>query len=270
MTMTNEHPLSAHAGDVFPTRVGGAFPGDRAVFRGHDLHQSPLKDLSWVELYGFSVNAKRLSKAQAEMIESIWVMTSYPDARIWNNRIAALAGSTRSTPTVAIAAANAVSEATIYGRRNEHKALAFFWRMRAETQAGEPLAECLARYERECGKLPGYGRPLAMHDERIAPTMARARELGQAEGPHVSLAFEIERCLRGQGRPLRLNLGALVSAFGADFGFSPREFSLFFFPCFLAGMLPCYLEGLEKPAGAVFATPCSGVNYTGVGKRAWT
>jgi citrate synthase len=262
-----EHPLLDHVG-VFKTWVGAAFPGERAVFRGRDLH-ADLGDLSWLELAGLGILGRPWPKAQAQLMDAIWALTSYPDARIWNNRVAALAGSTRSTPNLAMSAAHAVSEATIYGRRNEYRALAFFLWVGRELDAGGALADVLARYEAERGKFPGYGRPLAMQDERIEPTMAHARALGLADGRHVSLAFEIERHFVAQGRPLRLNLGALVSAFGADFGFTPRQFNLLLFPAFLVGMQPCYLEALSKPAGAVFATPCAAVSYHGRGKRPW-
>ena len=67
----------------------------------------------------------------------------------------------------------------------------------------------------------------------------------------------------------RRGLGALAAAFGADFGFSPQEFTLILFASFGAGMQPCYLEGLSKPPGAVFPTPCEGVAYHGVPKRQW-
>ena len=35
------HVLAAHA-DVLRTKVGAAFPGSRAVFRGHDLHKGEI------------------------------------------------------------------------------------------------------------------------------------------------------------------------------------------------------------------------------------
>ena len=111
--MSHPHPLQAHVG-VLRTRVGGAFPGSRAVFRGHDLHQDPtVRNLTWVELCAFGITGRRITRDQARVIETMWVWTSYPDARIWNNRVAALAGTTRSTPNLAISAAQAVSEATI-------------------------------------------------------------------------------------------------------------------------------------------------------------
>ena len=259
--------LMPHVGKL-STRVGAAFPGSRAVFRGQDLHHQ-LQVRGWFDLCVLGVTGRRLDDGQLRLLETMWVWTSYPDARIWNNRVAALAGTTRSTPNLAMSGGQALSEATIYGRRNEFKALSFFVRTQQALQRGEVLADCVACHLRERGKLAGYGRPLASEDERIGPTIALARELGLADGPHVTLAFAVDRLLREQGRPLQMNFGALISAFGADFGFSPREFALIMFPIFLAGMQPCYLEAADKPAGALFATSCDHIRYEGVARRPW-
>lgn len=265
--MNRAEQLMQHVGHL-TTWVGAAFPGTRAVFRGHDLHQD-LGGLHWVDLCAFGITGRRLPAEHLRMIEFFWVNTSYPDARIWNNRVAALAGTTRSTPNLALTAGHAVSEAMIYGRRNEYRALSFFARTVQEMQDGLSLAECIERHLHRQGKLAGYGRPLASGDERIEPTMALARTLGLADGAHVTLAFEVEQELQAQGRPLKMNYGALVSAFGADFGLSGREFTMLLFPAFLGGMQPCYLEAVGKPPGALFPTPCKDVCYEGVGQRSW-
>ena len=78
------------------SRVGGCFMGSHAMFRGKDLH-AELADASWLDLYLFGITGRRFSKPQLRLLEAMWAYTSYPDARIWNNRIAALAGSARST-----------------------------------------------------------------------------------------------------------------------------------------------------------------------------
>lgn len=260
--------LAAFSGS-FVTEVGGAFPGTRAVFRGRDLHVDLLGRMNWIGLCALAVSGRELTREQIELLDFIWVSTSYPDARIWNNRVAALAGSTRSTANLALSGAHAVSEATIYGRRNEYRAVGFFQGALRDREAGYSIAQCIARFEERCGRLPGYGRPLASGDERIAPTMARARELGLADGPYVTLAFEVDRHLKSAGRPLQLNFGALVSAFGADFGLSAREFTMLVFPAFLAGMQPCYLEALSRPPRAVFPTSCAQIHYDGPAAREW-
>src|SRR5262245_11533061 len=97
------------------SRVGAAFIGSHAVFRGKDLH-ADLGDAGWLDLYLFGVTGRRFSTPKLRLLEAMWTHTSYPDARIWNNRVAALAGTTRSTGNLGIAAALAVSEAKIYGQ----------------------------------------------------------------------------------------------------------------------------------------------------------
>lgn len=265
----NDATLLDHYRGAFQTAVGGAFPGTRAVFRGQDLHRDLLGQISWIGLYCLGVTGRQLPPAHLAMLEHLCISTSYPDARIWNNRVAALAGTTRSTANLALSAAEAVSEARIYGRRNEFRAVAFYQRTHRAMLAGASLEDCVARHLQTQGRLAGYGRPLASGDERLAPTMAKARELGLAEGPHVLLAYAVERHLQAKGLPLQMNFGALVAAFGADFGLSPREFTTLFYLSFLAGMPPCYTEALAKPAGAIFPTRCEDVIYEGVAPRSW-
>ena len=259
--------LAEHAG-AFRTRVGAAFPGSRAVFRGHDLHQD-LKDQDWLALCAFGIFGRHVPPAQLKLYSSVWVWTSYPDARLWNNRVAALAGATRSTPNLAISAAQAVTEATIYGRGNEFRAHDFFLKARRAIDAGDTVPAYMERFLREGGRLAGYGRPISSVDERVPLTLGLARELGLADGRHLAMAMEIDTYLASTGRPLRMNLSAYLSAFAADFGWTPREFNMLMHTCFLAGMYPCYIEAADKPPGAVFALRCEDVRYEGAGPRDW-
>lgn len=260
--------LHAYVGR-WTTQVGAFFPAEqRTVFRGHDLH-ADLKHMGWMELMVFGITNRHHTPEQLRLMEALWVFTSYPDPRIWNNRVVALAASARSTGALGMSAALAVSEAHIYGRGNEVQAITFFRDAQQALQAGATLQACLDRELAAHGRFAGYGRPLVNADERIAPTMTLALSLGLADGPHVALAFEVERHLLAQGKPLRLNYGGLVSAFGADLGFSTREFYLFMYAVFLAGMAPCYAEAVERPEGTVFPLPCERVSYQGPGKRTW-
>lgn len=261
------HPLDPHTGK-FVTSVGAAFPGERAVFRGRDIHAEVMHDTNWIQLQAVAAGLE-LSDDQAALLDAFWVNTSYPDARVWNNRVASLAGSMRSTSALALSAAHAISEASIFGRRIDWKAISFLQRTMAGVQAGNSIAECVGEHLRTQGKIAGFGRPLAGGDERIPAMMAEARKYGLHEGPYVRLAFEIEEYLVGTGKPLRMNASALICAFGSDFGMTPRQLTIMLYPVFLAGMTPCYLEALEKPIGAAFAARVDQVTYTGVEARDW-
>lgn len=250
------------------SRVGGLRADRRVLYRGRDLH-ADLQGIDWLELYAFGITGRRFSRSEVRLMHALWVNTSYPDARIWNNRVAALAGSSRSNGNLGMAAALAVSEAHIYGRGNEVQAVAFFLRARRSLDHGAMLAECLEEEMRLHGRIAGYGRPLLEGDERIAPAMAFADSLGLGSGRHVQLAFEIDRHFLASGKPLRMNYGALVSAFGADLGFTPEQFTLFMFPSFLAGMPPVYLDARAQPEGTLLPLPCDAVRYGGPPPRTW-
>jgi len=250
------------------TRMGAIFPGERAVFRGRDLHAS-LKDLDWMELYLFGITGRRFTQQQMKVLQAIWSYTSYPDARIWNNRVAALAGTARSTGSLGIAAGLAVSEAQIYGGGAVLRVIDFLVRARTRVDAGDDL-EALVRTELAQQRgIAGYGRPIVSGDERIAPMMALVREQGLDGGPHLKLAFEVEKILLDGRWRLHMNYAALVAALGADFGLSPREFYLYMIPVFLAGMPPCFLEAAGKTEGMLFPLPCRVMLYGGVARRRW-
>lgn len=259
--------LQQRAGKL-QSRMGGFVPGSHASFRGLDLH-ADLKDMDWIELYVFGITGRRVSQQQLRMFHRLWTFTCYPDARLWNNRIAALAGSSRSTGNLAMSAALAASEAAIYGRGVDLRAMAFLVNTNAAVSAGGTIAGCVRAELDKYRSIAGFARPLTAKDERVEPTLALARELGLDRGPHLRLAHEIDDYLaKGRWR-MQMNYAALAAALMADMDFTPEEYYLLAFPTFLAGMQPCYIEALENPAGALFPVPCTHVLYQGEPARAW-
>jgi citrate synthase len=258
--------LAQNAGRL-TTRVGACYPGSHANFRGHDLHRD-LRDLDWVELYIFGITGRRFSKAQVRLLHAIWVYTSYPDARLWNNRVAALAASARSSSNLGLAAAIAVSEARVYGGRAGLHSMQFLMRARAALDAGAEL-QTFVQTELNERRIYGYGRPINSTDERIPWMMALAKELGFDQGRHLTVAFDVEKILLPQYPQLRMNYAALHAALIADLGLSLREYQLLRVPTFIAGMVPCSVEAAEKPQGAIFPIPCADVTYEGAATRAW-
>lgn len=259
--------LEQHVGQL-KTSAGACFPGERAVFRGHDLHTS-LNNIDWLELYLFGITGKRYTTNQMQVLHALWTYSSYPDARLWNNRVAALAGSHRSTGILGITAALAISEAQLYGWGAVLRVSEFLSRARILEESGEDLNAVVQKeLERKRG-IAGYGRPIVSADERIAPMMKLLRELGLHDGKYLKLAFRIEKILIEGRRRLRINFAALSAAIAADFGLSPREAYLYGMAGFYGGMPPCYIDAMEKPEGHLFPMPCRMVDYQGVGHRKW-
>lgn len=271
--MNTPHPLEAFEG-ALETRMGQCFPGQRTVFRGHDLHADLHQDdysHDWMALYTFGICGKHFDPAQLRVLHTLWTCTSYPDARLWNNRVAALTGSARSTATLAIAAGIAASEATIFGWQPVMGVADFLLRAHARMLDGESLEDVLACELVQHKHIGGYGRPVAtlQVDERIPHVQALMARAGIAPGPHLKLAFAVEEKLMAMGRPLRMNYAPVLAAVPLDFGFTREQLHMFITPSLMAGMPPCYLEARERPPGATFALRCDRLSYHGPAPRGW-
>lgn len=269
MSMRDNNPdLQRENADVLKSRMGAFFPGSHVIFRGHDLH-AELKDMDWVELYVFGITGRRFPEEHLRLMQSIWTYTSYPDVRLWNNRVAALAGSARSTGTLGVAAALAVSEASIYGRGIDMRAIDFLIRTRKQLDQGAALVDCI-RVELDTHRsVAGYGRPLINGDERNPHILALAASLELDQGPYLRLAFAIEEVLLSGRWRMKMNYAGLTTALVADLGLSPHECYLFGFPAFLAGMPPCFIEASERPEGALYRISCTDIAYQGQPQRSW-
>jgi hypothetical protein len=254
--------------DHWVTRMGKWFPGERTVFRGRDLHRD-LGRWDWMRLHVFGITGREYSDSQIALLNAIWVDTSYPDPRLWNNRVAALSGSSRSTGSLALTGALAASEASIYGQRPCIRVLDLLLRAQKATEEGMGLDQFLQAELRAHRCVAGYGRPVVGGDERIPHLFARAEGLGIHPGKFVQLALRIETSLLSGGWKFRMNYAALAAAFCADLGFTAREFYLFTFLAFLAGMVPCYLEASRSPEAVIFPLRCSRIAYTGPGRKHW-
>lgn len=255
--------------DRWVTKMGAWFPGERVVFRGKDMFHE-LKDISWLSLLMYGITSRRLNPRQLRLFEGVWTLCiSYPDPRLWNNRVVALAGTARSTATLAISAATAVSEASIYGQRPNIRSIDFLLRTRKRLDDGEKL-ETLVKSELQKHRvIAGYGRPVTRQDERIKPIMDLAEKLGFAKGPFVKLAFEIETVLL-QGRwRMHMNIAALIAALAADQNLSPQEYQRFMVLGFSGGMFPCYVDSVSKKEGSFFPLRCQRICYEGAGQRNW-
>lgn len=254
-----------------PTSMGQAFPGQRAVFRGKDV-QSDFWNTDWLDMYFYGISGKRLKPEEIKAMHSFFVYTSYPDARLWCNRISALTGSTRGTGALALASGIAATEAGVYALGPEISIADFLVRALAAIRDGADLDDLVRAELTKYKYMKGYGRPIAADyvDERIPASLAKMKELGVPVGPHLKLAFEVEDALkRVTGKRLPMTMAAMIIAVPLDFGMTVREAYMCILPQVVAGMLPCYVEALSRPAGATFVMRCERIAYDGPGLRSW-
>lgn len=261
--------LLARCEDNWVTGMGATFPGEgRTVLRGKDV----LNDLGhrrWMEYLVYAAIGRE-SPELARLIEGLWALgSSYPDPRLWNNRVAALAGTARSTVTLALAAGTAVSEATLYGLRTSKGAIDFLHRADRKLEEGQGLADVVRDELRKYRAIYGFGRPLVSGDERIMPVLRLAKTLGFENGHYVRLALKIHDYLQNSRYKCQINMSAIAAALMADQGFTPDDFHRLACLSFVGGMLPCYIDAHDKPEGCFFPLRTSRIDYRGTPERRW-
>jgi citrate synthase len=272
--------------DTWITSMGGCFPENgQVILRDKDLFQD-LKDISWMALLIYSITGRIPDQNQLRLFNGIWtICTSYPDPRLWNNRIATLAATSRSTATLGVSGAIAVSEAIIYGHRPMLAAMDFLLQTMAYLDNGIELGQFLIEKlnntkntqhgrpgsgrNRQIAILPGYGRPIIQTDERIKPLMELAEDLGYAHGSYVKLAFRIEKTLLDMEYNLHMNIAALIAALAADQSLTPGQFYYYIILCFCGGMIPCALDASKQSPGTFFPLRCDRIHYEGKATRYW-
>lgn len=252
------------------TSIGGWLPLEGKVYlRGKDV-LTELKDYRWHQylLYGVTGND---SERIARLFEGIWLIScSFPDPRLWNNQVAALAGTTRSTGVLASAGALAVTEATIYGLKPIKGVMDFLFRTAEKIKNGGRLEDIVKAELKKYRNIYGYGRPLRAQDERVVPLMEFARSVGSGKGYYTELAFKIDEYLSASKYGYSINISGVAAALMADEGFTVNEHYHLATLAFTAGVIPCYIDAAGKPEGAFFPTRVSSVHYSGISdQRAW-
>jgi len=249
--------------DNWQTSIGGWSLEGKVVLRGKDVF-TELNEKPWMEYLLYAATGKESPKI-ARLMEAMWVIcTSFPDPRIWNNRISALAGTARSTGVLAAAGSLAVTEATIYGLKPIKGATDFFYRAEARLSEGKSLEQIVKAELKQFRSIYGYGRPIVDADERVKPMMEFARSIDCGNGKFVKLAFDIDKYLSNTRLKYRINIAAFCAALLADEGLSPMDFYHMATLAFTAGAMPCFIDASNQHEGGFFPLRTSRLSYTGV------
>ena len=254
--------------DNWQTAMGAWFPGERVVLRGKNIF-TELNNYSWMEFIVYAVTGEHHPKF-AKVIEGLSLLsTSYPDPRLWNNRIAALAGTARSTGALALSAGIAASEATVYGLKPIKGALDFLYRASEKKDQGITI-ESIVKEELKANRcVSGYGRPLTNIDERIAPALRFLAKINADDGKYLQLAFEVEEYLKGSRYKYRMNIAALNAATVADLGITVDEYYYTSTLAFIGGIIPCHLDTKNKPEGMFYPLSVNRIHSIATPERTW-
>lgn len=255
--------------DLWESTMGGCFPGERAVFRGKDVF-SEFKNWGWLNMLFFCSTGKKLSANSEKFLNGLYCMCfNYADPRIWNNRVAALAGTVSSTAQLGVCASSAVSEAVIYGGPPVSQSLEFLIRAKKCYDNGQSCKQIIEDELQKNRTVFGYGRPISKLDERVEPAISLLKDLDLFDRPYMQLAMLMHEHLINSEQEISINIGGVMAGFCADEGATPQELYYLMVVCFYVGSLACYIDTIEKPEGMFFPIRCSRVKYSGAEIRAW-
>ena len=93
--------------------------------------------------------------------------------------------------------------------------------------------------------------------------MKHAHNLLGTELEYVNLIERIQSVLSKHRYRFKPNVSIYCAALLSEIGYSPREFLYIALLSFSAGMIPCYIDALEKDEGAFFPLKCDQIDYLG-------
>lgn len=248
---------------------GGWVLGEGISNQGYSMLDDLVGKASFFQVLMLNVKGKLPDVRLAQWVEAAFICLSWPDPRIWCNQIGALGGDSRAGPVASITAACLASDSALYGPGTVASTVCFLKKARVSIDAGQSLADFIETEARVKGRLfvPGFARPVATGDERVAAMQACADDLDFDVGEYLKLAYDMGDYLSSSCGE-SLNLAGYISAFMLDQGFSDEEGYRIFSLCVNAGIHACYTECRDKSAGSFLPLRCNDIDYVGVPERA--
>ncbi len=252
-------------GAIYSTK-GGWDIGGGIMTHGHSLLDEILGKCSVFQVIIMNVTGKLPERRLADFVEALFVCMSWPDSRIWCNKIGTFCAMTRTSATTAISAGGIAGDSTLYGAGTGYAVNTFI--EKAYNTCVNPNTESVNTFIREnayrSGRLfaPGFARPFVRGDERVPEMRRYARELGFEVGPYEKLANEIESVLNardGEG----LNLSGYIIVCLKDLGYNIKEIMGFSAACVTTGIYASYFEYIDRPPEAFLPLHVSDIEYVG-------
>lgn len=249
------------------TRKGGWVISKGIVeSHGYDLLNELMGNISYFQLLILNATGRMPERRLADWLESYFFCLSYPDARIWCNHIASLAGTLRTSPVAATCAGVMTSDSRMYGPGAVLSSAQFITTALIKNKKGMSVEEIIKTHPRRrpdgTPMISGYNRPVASGDERIPALERVTAQLGFQKGEHLKLAYAIEKVM-SQKYNEHINSAGYRSAFLSDQGLSDEEIYRILSMVVNVGVIACFSEAADQPGESFFPLRCDDVDYQG-------
>jgi len=247
------------------SRNGGWIMGKGVFCQGHNLLEDLAGEISYFQFLILNATGRLPQKPVADWLEAAYICMSWPDPRIWCNQVAALAGSMKTLVMAANAAGIQTAISRAYGPKTLIEGTVFIQDALKRHLKGKTAKEIV---DEECasqgGKpyIMGFARPIAKGDERIVAMERISLQLGHSTGPHLQLAYDMEKVLMAE-HDEGMNLTGYMSAFLADQGFTSDEVGHICATLVSSGLTACYVDASNRPPESFYPMRCDDIDYQG-------
>lgn len=266
--MANSDAWDDYHGKIVSNR-GGWKIGEGVKSCGYDMMDDLVGKTTYMQVVILNATGRLPSRKLADWIEAVHICLSWPDPRIWCNRIGALAGSSRTSCVAASTLGVLAAESSSYGIKPLVRGVEFIQHALQQILSGIIIPEFIKEEVKKHGGKPylmGYVRPIAKGDERI-PAMERVtKDLGFEIGPHLTLAYEIEKELNDKYEET-MNVNGYVSAFLSDQGYNEKEIYKIFSCLVVSGVTACFSDAEDRIEGGFSPLKTTDIAYKGKAYR---
>lgn len=254
------------------TDVGGLSAGFRSeiLLRGYKIIGDMTGKVSFIQAWALAITGRLPTRKEDRLLNAMCVNTAIVDPRFWFNRSARLAATVKGSPAGCMAAGIATKDGAFFSAGPAYNTAKFFKNSLKRIRAKEASLEDIVRekiHNKEI--LTGFGRVLARgRDERNDALLTLATELGLDKGPHLALAFEVEKLLqKHKSTDLHMNAGGLRSALLLDMNFEPHQVMVFYQIMHIIGLAGNVAEAFEQQPGQFLPLTDEDIDYGGPGLR---
>lgn len=267
--MKNYQPWENARGKIV-SKKGGWRIGRGIESHGYNLIDDLVGHHTYMQIVVLNATGRMPSRNLAEWMEAAHVCLSWPDARIWCNRIGALGGSANAGPIPTVSGGLMAQDSTAYGSRTLVGGLKFISKALKTINSRKISVEEFVEEEvRKSGGKPflmGFARPIAKGDERVNALDRVASNLEFEHGSHLKLAFQIEKELSCRFDET-MNINGYVSAFMCDRGYTASEASRLFAVVVASGITACYVDNIDNGPGMFAPIRTADVIFEGKSSR---
>jgi citrate synthase len=249
---------------IFST-TGGWRPGKGVYSHGYSMLEELVGTHSYFQILILNATGKLVERPLANWIEAIYGCLSWPDSRIWCNQVGAFGGEAKTTVLSGTVMGILAADSRMYGIYPIQEGANFIQKARENFSLGLTVKEIINEViKKNRGKpnMMGYMRPIAKGDERIEAMEKITKNLGFEIGPHLKLAYKIEKELQKRFDE-GMNINGYVAAFLSDQGFSAKEMYQLFSTTVMSGVTACFLEQEKKEPDSFLPLRCDDIRYTG-------